>query len=62
VLERSISFASPALARAHLSSSGVATLSTYAACTTTFSGLIFVFASASLKRTTLSGLIFDLSP
>src|SRR5947209_16534652 len=61
-LERSISLVSPALARAHLSSSGVATLSTYAACTTTLADLILVFASADLKRVTRSGLMVDLSP
>src|SRR5438270_12179055 len=61
-LDLSSSLVRPALALPHLSSSGVATLSTYAACTTTFAGLIFVLASAVLKRATRSGLIVDLSP
>src|SRR3954463_16669552 len=62
VLDRSISLVRPALALAHFSSSGVATLRTYAACTTTFAGLIFVLARAVLKRATRSGFIVDLSP
>jgi len=61
-VERSSSFARPSRARVHFSVSGVATFSTYAACTTTRSGAIFVAASASRKRATRSGLIDTLSP
>lgn len=62
VVLRSISLARPAAARAHLSGSAVATLSTYAAWTTTCSGLIPVSSSAAWKRSTRRGLIPLLSP
>ena len=52
---RSSSLASPAAARAHLASSGVAQLSTYAACTSTCAGAIPASSSAARKRATRSG-------
>jgi hypothetical protein len=60
-VERSSSLARPSRARSHFASSGVAVLSTYAACTTIRSGAILVAAMVSRNRSARSGRTLTLS-